>query len=241
MADIKIESKSIKLFPAKSRSDYYDRNAKMMSEQNLVSIVNRLTDRPAFVIDGLNVSENILNAGSCNIHGYLFNTTSIDISTIKGSSTGDYLCFKMITAKVDNKREELLSIDSTILKATNNAKTKTTDNGIDIFSDCLDVEDNFNGLVLTVQSRHPNNDATNDILYRPIKNEYTSMNTVTYTWYLPLAVWNGSSWQTIESVDNTTGNRWNNLTLSASHILVEPKSNAEKVAQQYENPQDLLT
>ena len=71
-----LESGNIQVFPTSRRDDSRDRNARLNTEQNLVSIINRLTSQPAFIIDGLEVSISgnslTIKNGSCNIHGYLF-------------------------------------------------------------------------------------------------------------------------------------------------------------------------
>ena len=46
-------SNELKIFPTSKRNDRIDRNARLTSEQNLVSMLNRLTDQKSFVIDGL--------------------------------------------------------------------------------------------------------------------------------------------------------------------------------------------
>ena len=73
-----IDSQNISVYPTYKRDDKYDRNARLNSEQNLISTVNRLTGTDAFVIDGLNINVDTsankvyLTSGSCNIHGYYF-------------------------------------------------------------------------------------------------------------------------------------------------------------------------
>lgn len=73
-------SNELKIFPTSKRNDAIDRNARLTSEQNLVSMINRLTDQKSFVIDGLNIEKNsngtfTLSDGSCNIYGYYFKFT----------------------------------------------------------------------------------------------------------------------------------------------------------------------
>ena len=73
-------SNELKIFPTSKRNDKIDRNARLTSEQNLVSMINRLTDQKSFVIDGLNIEKGsdgtfTLSDGSCNIYGYYFKFT----------------------------------------------------------------------------------------------------------------------------------------------------------------------
>ena len=65
------QSSQIKVFPSTKRNDIYDRSARLPTEYNLTNIINRLTSRDSFIIDGLSISNNILQSGSFNIHGYL--------------------------------------------------------------------------------------------------------------------------------------------------------------------------
>lgn len=80
-----IASANIKMYPSSLRDDTIDRNAKLNSEQNLISIINRLSDKDGFIVSGFDVVDNEINPGICNIHGYYFEITqSITIPT--GSS-----------------------------------------------------------------------------------------------------------------------------------------------------------
>jgi hypothetical protein len=78
------ESNKIRVFPSSNRDDKYDRNARLNTEHNLISLVNRLTKFQSFVIKGLSVDneDNCIYAGSCNIYGYYFELDKIDLSNI---------------------------------------------------------------------------------------------------------------------------------------------------------------
>lgn len=107
-------SDQIKVYPSSKRSDFYDRNARLNSEQNLISTVNRLTGRTAFVIDGLTIENQRLQSGSCNIHGYLFTfnfpTEGIEITEV-GNSVNNYLFLHIST-----KRTTLYSSSTNIVE-----------------------------------------------------------------------------------------------------------------------------
>lgn len=131
-----ILSSKIKIYPSSRRNDIFDRNARLNSEQNLVSVINRLTGVDSFVIDGLNVSTSTastitLSSGSCNIYGYYFklgdeetNAFTLNISDLKESAlaNNDVLC-----ARIEVKHEvvsgqpdfyELVGNDTTSSVAT---------------------------------------------------------------------------------------------------------------------------
>lgn len=97
------ESNKIQVFPTSKRSDAFDRNARLNSEQNLISIVNRLTSLDSFVIDGLAITDDTnnnitLSAGTCNIHGYLFKLLeSVSCGHIGHTTGKDYLCLVINT------------------------------------------------------------------------------------------------------------------------------------------------
>ena len=44
------KSDKIRVFPSSKRDDAYDRNARLNTEHNLISLVNRLTGSKSFVI-----------------------------------------------------------------------------------------------------------------------------------------------------------------------------------------------
>lgn len=88
-----IESNNIKVFPATHRSDRYDRAARLTTEKNLTSIINRLTDIDSFIISGLTVNSSgtTLSSGTCNIGGYYVEILSDVTLTIGSSSKYIYL------------------------------------------------------------------------------------------------------------------------------------------------------
>lgn len=106
-----IDSGDIKVYPTTLREDNIDIGARANLEQNIASLVNRLTGQKSFIIDGIvdGVSENSfilegdlnkLNIGRLNINGYLFSIESIyDLSSLN-SKNGSILAFKIKTDEV---------------------------------------------------------------------------------------------------------------------------------------------
>ena len=67
-----IASDNIKVFPSTNRNKKTD--SIYLTEENIISLVNRFTGGNSFVIDGMQLSEDgtTLAAGSCCINGYYF-------------------------------------------------------------------------------------------------------------------------------------------------------------------------
>lgn len=210
-------SNAIKMYPSSKRSDAFDRNARLTTEQNIISMVNRLTTRDAFVINGMDIVENtddetttyakyILKSGSCNIHGYLFTITAdkyISNELITDSNMWLYLTIttKRTTVTANDNTsmtyEELVHADTSSIVGSGNI---------------LDNSDNlFTGLNLVVDEidKTASDVVTNGENY--------------HTYYLPLA--------SIDVLDANIGNfvlnpiTWNNLRLNVDDILINAPQN----------------
>ena len=197
-------SADIKVYPTARRDDSLDRNARLNTEQNLTSIINRLTNIEAFVIKGLEVTDNILRTGSCNIHGYVFNITKTqDLSDYK-AERNKVLAFQIKT-KLLNDVEELINFDTDAsdLDSSSNANTSR-----------------FKGLQLVAVN---NTD--------PLVSTNTITNTTTYTLPLAKAIQSGSNWIWKEVI-NSFGQgvddniRPNMLTIDSSNIRISNPDNS---------------
>jgi len=117
-----LDSIGIQVFPTSRRDDMYDRNARLNTEQNLVSIINRLTSQSAFIIDGLDVAVSgnnlTISEGSCNIHGYLFKITHNITWAATNLGTGSTASFviELSTQSVGTEITfaELIGTDTTV-------------------------------------------------------------------------------------------------------------------------------
>ena len=93
--EYKYNSTDIKMYPCAERLDSADRNAKLFTERNITSIVNRLTSVPCFVIDGVSIthagSKIQVGAGKVNIFGYLF-----DLQQPISLNAGDFTNYKYL-------------------------------------------------------------------------------------------------------------------------------------------------
>lgn len=127
----KILSTDIKVFPSSMRLDSIDRNARLMSEQNITALVNRLTSKDSFVINGLSfssISNNdiTISAGTCNIAGYWFNISSDQVYTISGTSNA-YICLKIQT-----KATTIDGVTFTELYSASDLDSSSKFNGLEI-------------------------------------------------------------------------------------------------------------
>ena len=215
-----IHSSSIKMYPSGKRNDNHDRNARLNSEKNLISTVNRLTSKKAVVIDGLTVNyagnKLYIEKGSCNIYGYLFNlVNSLEITSLSGLNNKEgYIVF---------------SIKVTI---------KDADNGYYTELICEDTSKNeFTGLNVEVinKSDYHSNDSRVD--------EYGN-----YIFYLPIAEYNNKTnkWEHLISNDGwfddvvDERHRWNTLKIKASDIQVDGLTGLN-TGKYYTETQDLTT
>lgn len=217
---IYINSYNIKVYPSAKREDGCDRNAKLTTEQNLVNIINRLTSLDAFIINGLNITDNTTNSsgitissGSCNIHGYYFNISE-DIN-IDSNSLGDdnqYIYFG-IGLKTSNSFEELIAIDD-----SNDSSLLDSGDGDDHV---------FKGLQILLDKDE-------------LENYYDDTNKI-FHFYLPIAKKNNGKWTSFISNDNQNGkNRWTTQKFSANDILVKA-NRLESANEFYHEKQDLMT
>ena len=74
-----IKSGDIKVFPCANRGGIYSRSARLTTEYNLTSIINKLVDSNFFVVTGLKDTEVKADESLSyifNIRGYLFDTTA---------------------------------------------------------------------------------------------------------------------------------------------------------------------
>ena len=92
-----LSSNSIQVYPTSLRTDTYDRNARINSEFNITNLINRLTGRDSFIIDGITtLVDGVINAGEFNIKGYYFNLPSavtLDSTLVSSPSANDVIYF----------------------------------------------------------------------------------------------------------------------------------------------------
>ena len=223
---MELKSYQVSVFPASSRNDAYDRNARLTTEQNLVSIVNRLTGEKSFIISGLTVDYStgraVLKSGSANIAGYLFSINSdIDISELPANETRNTLYFRIdikryavnmfgdanVGSDIKLYVDELYSIDK-------------TDAVLDIGKDVTDTI--FKGLEL--------NSGKDDVL---IDNEEGD----TFTYYLKIASLKSGKWESIVA-SGIKGSSLSTLRFKADSVSISPSRFTDTY---YNQKQDLRT
>ena len=152
-----IKSTDIKVYPTSKRNDAYDRNARLSSEQNLISVVNRLTSKISFVIDGLTVNNQVIQTGSCNIHGYLFTlTNTYNIGSIAHTTGNDYLMFEIKTkfTQIESMSGSKLTYEELISFENDNSSQALLDATTDITATKTQASNStFSGLKITTGDR----------------------------------------------------------------------------------------
>ena len=83
-----ISSDNILVFPCGRRESKYDITARLTTEYNLVSIINRLVDKESFLVTDIAFSTGFTTTSttlfSFNIGGYLFTTSIADVFNAAG-------------------------------------------------------------------------------------------------------------------------------------------------------------
>lgn len=167
------QSSQIKVFPTTKRNDIYDRNARLPTEYNLTNIINRLTSRDSFIIDGLSILSNQLQVGSFNIHGYYFELKSpYNLSTFNPSEN-QLLCLG-------------LALKESIVSGTTFIEIVTGDTNQSSQVSDSDTSE-YQGLIIDVMSGVSENP------YYAVNSEGNT------TYYLPIAKYISGAWQVIEN------------------------------------------
>ena len=111
-----LNSTSVKMFPTSKRQSTIDINAKMNTEHNLINIINRLTGKHAFVIDGLTISSSgtygTISSGSCNLHGYIFYITQDTVIPVAGDVTYTHLALQIKVKRAGVNDSTIIAFDS---------------------------------------------------------------------------------------------------------------------------------
>ena len=208
-----ISSDNIQVFPTSRRSDAYDRNARLTTEQNLVSMINRLTGINSFIINGLSVSGSTIHKGSCNINGYIFNITNdIDVSSIK---TGGYIYFKISIKRT--LIEDGIYFDELYAVDKDGTTILDLDNGN---SDFLGLD------IIQNSSSNLESDSSED-------------NPEIINYYLKIAEYTSKGWQNVYTDDGLKATRFNTLKYKATDTQIAAQK--QYINTKYNTPQDLRT
>ena len=154
-----IHSDNIKVFPTTQRSNK-DASARMMTEFNLTSIINRLVDMDSFIVTTHASNQEMddsIEEYIFNINGYLFTVPNgVGAKNIIATTLNDYFINNDITeltkgtsyyllAHIRKETYQGVNKDSDLMTYTQLSPTATTapedyENGI------LDADEKFNGL-----------------------------------------------------------------------------------------------
>ena len=182
-----VKSNKIKVFPTTKRSDEADRNARLMSEQNLISIVNRLTGLKSFIIHMPSISSE---------------TNSITIPTDSEFNIGGYY-FKFIdnqTITINNDTKEIgLQIN-----------TVTTGNFTELQgNDSSGKDGNYSGLTITLSTENKQVSETYLPIIRKNSNKWeiisdSKLNIIDADMLITNSLWNKlSGHSSSEEIDNS--------------------------------------
>ena len=218
-----INSKSVLMYPSSKRTDVHDVDARLLTEYNLTSLINRLTGRKCFIIEGLDVSGTTVSPGKCNIDGYLFTIKAA--VTAPSASANTYLCFKILTEKTDESSyvlyDELVNLDDeTAASLDGSTATNSKFYGLSLETVDVGILNNADG-------------TTKEFIDSSTGNGRN--------WYLPIAIAKDKTWVAINPND---GMDTNTIIPSLRYNTKDIQIVANKedlVGDYYKNPQDLCT
>ena len=136
-----LPSDKINVFPSTKRGGY-QRSARLISESNLINIINKLVDKDAFVITPFNNSLTPSTRLEFIIYGYYFNieTASLTQSSDFSSATNIYANIELAT-----------SDGYTTLNGQDTFDTNSTYNGV-TFSDSANTGSSWHSLNLLTRN-----------------------------------------------------------------------------------------
>lgn len=169
------ESDKVKVFPTVRRNDKIDRKARLNTEENIVSLSNRISGNQSYIFSGLNISEDgkTLSSGICVIKGYYFKIENAIrfTSDIIGDSS-NYLYFK-IKLKERTQENQDQTITFTELARTIGTEEKLDDGnffGLEIVFSQNIIDETSEDFVLLVAEKVGNKWKNNNISSRIISN-----------------------------------------------------------------------
>lgn len=136
------QSQGVETFPIIRRNDEINRKARLITEENIVSVSNHISGNQSYILEGLNVSQNGLQitSGVCIINGYYFKIeNTITINKNEQTETDNYLYFQIRLSSTNQT--------STTMQFKELIPFETTS-----ISDYLDYENEFIGLNIKFSS-----------------------------------------------------------------------------------------
>lgn len=114
-----LESSKISIFPTPNRGTNYQPQARLVTEFNLVNIVNRLVDKESFVISYDNTPAGIENNIIFNIYGYWIKANLKDNSLLTNASNS------LLYARIKVVGSDFIELDGTDEKDTSSTEAST--------------------------------------------------------------------------------------------------------------------
>lgn len=114
-----LQSENISIFPTPNRGTNYQPQARLVTEFNLVNIVNRLVDKESFVISYDNTPAGIENNIIFNIYGYWIKANLKDNSLLTNASNS------LLYARIKVVGSDFIELDGTDEKDTSSTEAST--------------------------------------------------------------------------------------------------------------------
>lgn len=233
---IKIASKNVRMFPSQGRSDFFNRTARYVSEVNATIGARAVASKCAFVVSGLDISNNTINAGTCWMRGYVFSVDAIAISAIAPNPTqNDIVCFHIKTDKsgkdvgVADRLQDVINDNlSYVLDSNDGAQGSETSYFLGLCAEKMSQSE-WNSVSIVKDSTGTCGE----------KVETGQQGIISaYHYYLKLAEYDGTKWIGTTSKANG-GNQTvlNKTNIEVNAIAIAPDSNISNDT----NPQDLGT
>lgn len=129
-----LQSENISIFPTPNRGTNYQPQARLVTEFNLVNIVNRLVDKESFVISYDNTPAGIENNIIFNIYGYWIKANLKDNSLLTNASNS------LLYARIKVVGSDFIELDGTDEKDTSSAEVKYVYKGVDFLTENPDTD-----------------------------------------------------------------------------------------------------
>lgn len=159
-----IKSNNINVFPASNRPDGIDINSRYFAEINVLNLINRLTDKPSFVINSSYENNNF----QFNIGGYWFNIINLNdlLDGITSFEEGKYLVATINIVQRSNGDGNTPAVNM----AANASTQYNPTNAVDTLA--ADTDEMYTGIDFTVVATLPENTGNTLVLLQKTASGY---------------------------------------------------------------------
>ena len=160
-----INSGNIKVFPCGGRDSKFDPLAKLPTEYNLVSIINRLVDQCSFVVSDVNPNNTTGNF-LFNIGGYLFELNSNGLKELVSAGTiNEYVVATIKTSGTSSGSSSAVYVQLTV--NTEDTVSVATSSGTGQYAGQLDAGNGkFTGILFTLANKEETADEQTLTLFK---------------------------------------------------------------------------